>query len=123
MSKLKAYELRKKKKAELLKMLGERKAELATLRVAQVTGGAPSRISKIRVVRKDIARILTVISQSTKAQLKSYYAGKKYKPLDLRPKLTRALRKALKPSQANKKTHREMKAIAHNPRRLYALKF
>ena len=38
MAKVKAHELRGKKKEELVKQLDELKQELATLRVAQVTG-------------------------------------------------------------------------------------
>ena len=45
--KVKAHELRKKKKADLLKQLEELKTELANLRVAKVTGGAPSKLSKM----------------------------------------------------------------------------
>ena len=39
-----------------------------------MTGGAASKLSKIRVVRKNIARILTVINQSQKAELRKYFA-------------------------------------------------
>merc|ERR1712126_698428 len=49
-----------------------------------------SKLSKIRVVRKSIARVLTVTNQKQKAELRKFYAGKKAKPLDLRKKLTRA---------------------------------
>jgi ribosomal protein L29 len=46
-AKLNVNELRTKKKSELLQKLNELKNELATLRVAQVTGGAPSRLAKM----------------------------------------------------------------------------
>ncbi len=78
MPKVKAYELRTKSKGELLKQLEELKAELATLRVAKVTGGAASKLSKIQVVRKNIARVLTVISQNTRARTRAYLKNKKY---------------------------------------------
>merc|ERR1712212_512093 len=86
MAKVKAHELRLKKKEELVKQLDELKQELASLRVAQVTGGAASKLSKIRVVRKSIARVLTVTNQKQKAELRKFYSGKKAKPLDLRKK-------------------------------------
>ena len=54
-----------------------------------------SKTSKIVDVRKKIARALTVINQKAKADLRAKYADAKHKPLDLRPKLTRALRRAL----------------------------
>merc|ERR1712212_861074 len=89
MAKVKAHELRLKKKEELVKQLDELKQELASLRVAQVTGGAASKLSKIRIVRKSIARVLTITNQKQKSELKKFYKNKKGKPLDLRKKLTR----------------------------------
>ncbi|TOF78069.1 50S ribosomal protein L29, partial [Vibrio parahaemolyticus] len=95
MAKLKCSELRTKKKDELLKQLEELKQELSGLRVAKVTGGAASKLSKIRVVRKSIARVMIVINQKTKENLRKFYKNKRFKPLDLRPKKTRAIRRAL----------------------------
>ena len=40
------------------------------LRVAKVTNGAASKLSKIGVVRKSIARVLTVHNQTTKAKVR-----------------------------------------------------
>ncbi|KAH0504192.1 60S ribosomal protein L35 [Microtus ochrogaster] len=91
MAKIKARDLCGKKKEELLKQLDDLKVELSQLRVAKVTSGAASKLSKIRVVRKSIARVLTVINQTQKENLRKFYKGKKYKPLDLRPKKTRAV--------------------------------
>ena len=47
MAKLKVHELRSKNKADLTKQLEELKTELAALRVAKVTGGAASKLSKM----------------------------------------------------------------------------
>uniref|UniRef100_A0A2K5UNC3 Large ribosomal subunit protein uL29 n=1 Tax=Macaca fascicularis TaxID=9541 RepID=A0A2K5UNC3_MACFA len=94
MAKIKARDLRGKKKEELLKQLDDLKVELSQLRVAKVTGGAASKLSKIRVVRKSIARVLTVINQTQKENLRKFYKGKKYKPLDLRPEDIAATRRA-----------------------------
>ncbi len=47
LAKVKAYELRSKSAEELKKQLNELKTELSSLRVAQVTGGAPSRLAKM----------------------------------------------------------------------------
>uniref|UniRef100_A0A3Q0RPL4 Large ribosomal subunit protein uL29 n=1 Tax=Amphilophus citrinellus TaxID=61819 RepID=A0A3Q0RPL4_AMPCI len=66
-------DLRGKKKEELLKQLDDLKNELSQLRVAKVTGGAASKLSKIRVVRKSIARVLTVINQTQKENLRKFY--------------------------------------------------
>ena len=46
-AKIKVPELRQKNKADLLKQLEDLKAELASLRVAKVTGGAASKLSKM----------------------------------------------------------------------------
>ncbi|XP_073872686.1 large ribosomal subunit protein uL29 isoform X2 [Macaca fascicularis] len=47
MAKIKARDLRGKKKEELLKQLDDLKVELSQLRVAKVTGGAASKLSKM----------------------------------------------------------------------------
>lgn len=47
MAKIKARDLRGKKKEELLKQLEDLKVELSQLRVAKVTGGAASKLSKM----------------------------------------------------------------------------
>jgi len=122
MPKIKAYDLRLKKKDELTKQLEELKTELATLRVQKVTGGTPAKLAKIKEVRKSIARVLTVINQTQRHQLKLFYQGKKFKPLDLRPKRTRALRRKLSIGEARKKTEGHRKRLVHWPMRKYAIK-
>jgi large subunit ribosomal protein L35e len=57
----------------LLAQLSELRAELSTLRVAQVTGGAPAKLAKIGVVRKNIARVLTVHNQLSKSKVSNHY--------------------------------------------------
>jgi len=52
MGKVKAKDLLSNKKDELLKQLEEQKQELSQLRVAKVTDGAASKLSKICMVRK-----------------------------------------------------------------------
>lgn len=70
---VKAHELRTKTKSELMSQLKELKEELQSLRIAQVTGGAPAKLAKISVVRKSIARVLTVINQITKSKVSLRY--------------------------------------------------
>ncbi|VDO98973.1 unnamed protein product [Soboliphyme baturini] len=122
MAKVRARELRGKRKDELLKQLDELRQELASLRVAKVTGGAASKLSKIKVVRKSIARVLTVINQTQKEQLRKFYANAKYKPLDLRPKKTRALRRALTKRELSIRTKRQRRLARRWPMRKYAVK-
>lgn len=105
-----------------MKQLEDLKQELAALRVAKVTGGAASKLSKIRVVRKSIARVLTVIHQTQKENLRKFYRGKKYKPRDLRPKLTRAKRRELTPHEKSLRTRKEARKMAAYPHRKFALK-
>ena len=75
-----------------------------------------------KVVRKSIARVLTVISQNQHDNLRKYYRKKKFKPLDLRPKKTRAIRRALTKFEASKKTERQRKKDMYNPVRVYAIR-
>jgi large subunit ribosomal protein L35e len=123
MVKVKAHELREKKKDDLLKQLDDMKNELAQLQVAKVSGqGGPSKLSKIDVLRKSIARILTVYNQNERVALKTMYRGYKFKPLDLRPKRTRALRRELTIKQKTKLTERQQKRQANFPPRKFAVK-
>lgn len=124
MPKIKAHELRTKKKNELVKQLEELKTELANLRVQQVAGGAPSKLGKIKEIRKSVARVNTVISQTQRQQLRMFYKDKKYKPLDLRAKKTRAIRRRLTEKEANARsqTLRQRKKRSHFPPRKFAVK-
>ena len=119
---VKAYELRNLSKEELLKTLNDLRKELSDLAVAKVTGGAASKIAKIKGVRKSIARVLTVYNQNQKTEIRKVYSGAKFVPKDLRMKKTRAMRRALTKDQKNKKTTRQIKQDRHFPMRKYALK-
>lgn len=59
-------ELRRKSKADLLDQVEKTREELHQLRVAQVSGGAPAKVAQIRTTRKNINRLLTIISQITR---------------------------------------------------------
>merc|ERR1711924_572344 len=122
MAKIKVHDLKKSSKQDLLKQLEDLKTELQQLRVAKVTGGAASKLAKIKVVRKSIARVNTVFNQNVKKQLRKEYKDKKYTPLDLRVKKTRAIRRRLTKAQASAVTEREKKRQAYFPLRKYAVK-
>lgn len=66
--------------------------------------------------------MLTVYNQIQRKELRLHFKNKKWKPLDLRPKLTRAMRRRLPPRFAAKMTLRKIKKRRHFPRRKYALK-
>merc|ERR1711990_829447 len=115
-------QFREMKKEELSKKLDDLKNELATLKVAKVTGGAASKLSKIRIVRKSIARVYIVMHQKRKENLRKLYKNKKYIPLDLRPKKTRAIRKALTSHEKSLKTRKEERTLRKFPARKFAVK-
>ena len=93
-------------KADLTKQLEDLKQELASLRVQKVAGGSASKLTRMydlplllsrtrlmgtsSVVRKTIARVLTVLTAQQRNALREFYKDKKYLPLDLRTKKTRA---------------------------------
>eukprot|EP00999_Lentomonas_sp_LEN2_P001666 NODE_2748_length_510_cov_139.986945_g2698_i0.p1 GENE.NODE_2748_length_510_cov_139.986945_g2698_i0~~NODE_2748_length_510_cov_139.986945_g2698_i0.p1 ORF type:complete len:126 (-),score=33.51 NODE_2748_length_510_cov_139.986945_g2698_i0:72-449(-) len=122
MGRIKAAELQTKKKTEILTQLDGFKQELAQLRVAKQTGGAASKLAKIKVVRKSIARCLTVLNMKQKENLRKVYRGKKLKPLDLRPKQTRAQRRQLGSHEKKIKMVKRAKQDAAFPRQRYYLK-
>eukprot|EP00048_Salpingoeca_helianthica_P014306 m.221056 g.221056 ORF g.221056 m.221056 type:complete len:124 (+) comp15705_c0_seq1:38-409(+) len=122
MSKVKAHELKTKSKAVLLKQLDELKVELSQLRVAKVTSGTAAKLSKINVVKKNIARVLTVINANQRAHVRKFYEGKKYKPLDLRTKKTRAIRRKLTPFESSRETLKQRKKAINFPAIPYAVK-
>ena len=119
--KVKAHELRNKTSKELMKELDDLKTELSQLHVAKVSGGAAAKLAKIRIVRKGIARVLTVYNQKNKTEARAMYAKKKYVPKDLRPKKTRAIRRRLTSVQLKAKTGREMKRALNFPKRRFAV--
>lgn len=119
--KVKAHELRNKTSKELLKETDEFKQELQQLRVQKATGSAASKLAKIKVIRKNIARLKTVYNQKVRADARATYEGKKFIPQDLRPKKTRALRRALSKVQKEKKVPRVEKKKANFPLRRYVI--
>ncbi|KAL8958277.1 MAG: hypothetical protein Q9183_005869, partial [Haloplaca sp. 2 TL-2023] len=73
-------------------------------------------------IRKSIARVLTVINASQRTELRKYYKGKKYLPLDLRPKRTRAIRRRLTKHENTIISEKQKKRQMHFPQRKYAVK-
>ena len=121
-SQVKTSDLRSQSRTELKAALEQQKQQLASLKIAKVTGGAPNKIARIKSVRLAIARILTVIRQNQLKSLREAYSGAKYTPLDLRAKKTRAIRRRLSPAEKNAKTAKQAKKDAYYPKRKYALK-
>ncbi|KKY19989.1 putative 60s ribosomal protein l35 [Phaeomoniella chlamydospora] len=121
-AKVKTGSLWSKSKDDLKKQLDDAKTELGQLRVQKVAGGASSKLTRIHDLRKSIARILTVINANQRSALRAYYAKKKYTPLDLRAKKTRAIRRQLTKADASRVTEKQKKKQVHFPQRKYAVK-
>ncbi|KAL9582389.1 MAG: hypothetical protein Q9212_003331 [Teloschistes hypoglaucus] len=132
-SKIKAGQLWGKNKDDLKKQLVDLKTELAQLRTQKVAGGANSKLTKMILanqslpsyshdLRKSIARVLTVINATQRSQLRILYKNKKYLPLDLRPKKTRAMRRRLTKHEATLVSEKQKKRQMHFPQRKYAVK-
>ncbi|KAK9418488.1 putative Ribosomal L29 protein-domain-containing protein [Seiridium unicorne] len=130
-SKVKAGTLWGKSKEDLLKQLGELKTDLGQLRIQKINSSG-AKLNRMYVsrstldighdIRKSIARVLTVINLKQRSQLRLFYKNKKYLPLDLRAKQTRAIRRRLSPAEAGKVLEKTKKRSTHFPQRKYAVK-
>ena len=121
--------LKFRSKNDLSKQLVELKNELLALRVQKIAGGSASKLTKMcavtsqrsfrltnmspcsNTVRKSIARVLTVMNHKARQNLREYYKDKKYLPLDLRAKKTRAIRRRLTKASI-------FRCLLHGPYRL-----
>ncbi len=138
-----ATEYRKKNNTELLADLKKLREELQTIRFTKVTGTAVSKLSKIKGLRKQIARILTIIRENKKQEVisklltketKEVVDGKetsvsktiknlkmKHLPLDLRPKKTRAIRRKMTKFESKLLTLKLFKRKLSFPMRKFAV--
>merc|ERR1712151_1147595 len=119
---LRVSSLRNESKDALTAKLAELRQELATLKVAKVTAQSASKLGKINVVRKDIAKVLTVINQTRKSELQKLYRGKSVRPVDLKPRKTRALRKRLNKHEESLKSLKTVRREQRTAKKCYALK-
>merc|ERR1711937_788821 len=108
-------EIRGKTQEELQAQLLPLREELQSLRTSKVTGAGASKLTKMKTVRRSIARVLTVINEQSRESLRKEYAGKKYIPLDLRAKKTRAIRRRLSRADAERITLKQAKKAKHFP--------
>ncbi|KAH3902695.1 60S ribosomal protein uL29 SCDLUD_000279, partial [Saccharomycodes ludwigii] len=116
---VKAYELKTQSKEQLESKLVDLKKELADLKVQKLS--KPS-LPKINTVRKNIARVLTIINLNQRQAVADLYKGKKYQPKSLRGKKTRSLRRALTKFEATRITEKQKKKQIAFPQRKYAIK-
>merc|ERR1712066_1221865 len=109
MGKIQASELRGKSREQIEKQVEELKQELSTLRVAKVTGGAATKLAKIKTVKKSIARCFKVMGQQQKEDLRRFYRGRKHIPKDLRPPMIRKHRLRMTSNEAKAKKKKKKK--------------
>jgi len=116
---------------------------LQSIRFTKSTGTSVAKLSKIKSLRRSIARTLTIINQKKKENVVSRLGvrtsdvksgdeskrvettikniKRRHLPLDLRPKLTRSLRRALTKAQRKRVTLRQLKRRLNFPRRRFAV--
>ena len=116
---LKASAIKAMSQVDRQNKLKELKQELAKLRFEKVTGGAQNKVSRLRVCKKEIARLMTIINTERKEQLKKYYTQAKYIPKQLRVKGTKKERRQLTAAQKNRMTTKQAKMAKHFPQRKF----
>ena len=138
-----AKEYRKKNTADLLAELKKLREELQKIRFTKGSGTAVAKLSKIKTLRKQIARVLTIIRENKKAEVINNLRNRttkekkddkeeevtttiknlkmKHIPLDLRPKLTRAMRRRMTKFERKLVTLRQLKRKLNFPMRKFAV--
>ena len=137
-----AKEYRKKTNAELLTDLKKLREDLQNIRFTKVSGTAVAKLSKIKTLRKQIARVLTIIRDNKKQEVIKNHRTKETKekkddkeevkttiknlkmkhiPLDLRPKLTRAMRRRMTKFERKLVTLKQLKRKLNFPMRKFAV--
>ena len=94
---------------------------LAELRVQKISSQPQVKLTAIRAARKNIAKVLTVLSEKRIASARKDNAKKRYLPVDLRQKKNRAYRRRLTPFEKRKLTVRGAKKLQTTKQRKYAL--
>ncbi|MCP9263019.1 60S ribosomal protein L35 [Dirofilaria immitis] len=129
MTKVKARDLRGKKKEELTKQLDEQKTELASLQVHGVFIGIKSswwrRFETLEdsYCPKEYRSHFDCYQPNAEAGIEKILQGKLFKPLDIRLKKTRAMRRALTKHETNLKTKSNLPSFARFIKVLVASNF
>lgn len=99
------------------------KEELRTLRNAKASSGSASKLAKIKGVRRNIARNLTILNQKERSTAAgSLHRGSVKRAQFLRTKLTRAFRRQLTTHQKSKQIAKVQKRTQNFPTRRYGLR-
>ena len=138
-----AKEYRKKNSQDLLNDLKKLREDLQKIRFTKGSGTAVAKLSKIKDLRKQIARILTIIRENKKEEVVKGLTTRvskeekdrkeeevkktikniklKHIPLDLRPKLTRAMRRRMTRFERKLVTLKQLKRKLNFPLRKFAV--
>ena len=120
-TKERAHELRGQDDTALTAKLNGLREELVKLRTSKVSSGPQVKLARIRVVRKSIAKVLTVINEKRRNAAKSEWKKKKYNPYDLREKRSKHARRQLTKFQSSRQTARAAKAAGNFRQRKFAV--
>merc|ERR1719473_509368 len=121
-TKERAHELRGQDDTALITKLNGLREELVKLRTSKVSSGPQVKLARIRVVRKSIAKVLTVINEKRRNSAKETWKKKKYSPYDLRTKRSKHARRQLTRFQAGAQTARAAKKAGNFKQRKFAVK-
>ena len=138
-----AKEYRKKNNTDLLTDLKKLREDLQNIKFSKQSGTAVAKLSKIKTLRKQIARVLTIIRENKKEEVIKNLRTKitkkendskeeevkttiknlkmKHIPLDLRPKLTRAMRRRMTKFERKLVTLRQLKRKLNFTTRKFAV--
>ncbi len=99
------------------------KDELRTLRNSKASSGSATKLAKIKTVRRNIARNLTILNQKERTNLAGkLHKGSGKRAIFLRSKLTRAVRRSLTLHQKTKLITKTHKVASNFPVRKYGLR-
>lgn len=99
------------------------KDELRTLRNSKASSGSATKLAKIKTVRRNIARNLTILNQKERERLAGkLHSGSGKRAIFLRTKLTRAVRRELTLHQKGKRITKAQKRQLNFNTRKYGLR-
>lgn len=117
------HKIREQEAEAIRANLEKLKEELRTLRNSKASSGSATKLAKIKIVRKNIARNLTILNNKERTKFAgSLHAGSGKRAKFLRSKLTRAVRRRLTNFQRTKQISKVTKKQLNFPVRKYGLK-
>jgi ribosomal protein L29 len=102
----KPHELHGKSRQQLLEDLATAEKKLFETRSQLASSSSRAKLSELQTVRRDVARIKTILMEQQRKALTEKYAEAVFVPIDVRPKIVKSQRKKLPAKFANKLTVR-----------------